>query len=406
MINTLHARAWRRTTVVPVKLVSVPVPVSVLFAGCTSERTAPQAHDLAWVAHEVPHHPGLEGRSVLRDATWCDDAWWLVGGVHLDQPTETRDTRPAAWSSTDGAQRMPVEITATTHWGRRAILSSVACSRDRIAVVGARSGGAHGNPRVTTFRQDRDRSLVDEPAVFTQYGGVTATGVGPIAGGPEGWLIARNRLSGPGVWVTDDPKAFTKVEDEPALADPPDYETIAQSSTWDGNGWILVGGGAHLGSMADRDPAVCTSSDGLRWAPEDVPASPATEDMHRAVLLTDSRLQAVELSGGRFASWTRTDDGWQPAIEFGRVADSWPGTPYLASAAVTADEFLATVSTGDTYELWGTPQDESAWRRLSAPMHPSTASDHTLVAATSGDHVLLVGDDGDERGVWTSESSE
>jgi hypothetical protein len=156
--------------------------------------------------------------------------------------------------------------------------------------------------------------------------------------------------------------------------------------------------------MADRDPAVWTSSDGLRWAPEDVPSSSTPEDMHRAVLLPNGHLQAVGLSGDGFASWTRTDRGWQPAVEFGRVAGSWRGTPYVASAATTQDELLATVSTGDTYELWGTPLGNSAWRRLPAPMRPATASDHTLMAATNGDRVLLVGDDGNESGVWTSES--
>ena len=383
---------------------AVLVSLSVSLAGCTSERPSTPAADRAWVRGTVPQHPGLPGRSVFRDATWCDDAWWLVGAVYLDEPSQTRDTRPAAWSSTDGVWWAPVTINTTTYWGHRAILNSIACSRDRIAVVGARSGGAHGNPRVTTFKQNSDRSLVDVPAVFTQYGGVTATGVGPIAGSSEGWLIAGNRLSGPGVWVTDDPSAFTKVEGEPALTGPTGYEAIAQSGVWDASGWTLVGGGAQRGSMADRDPAVWTSSDGLRWAPEDVPSSSTPEDMHRAVLLPNGHLQAVGLSGDGFASWTRTDRGWQPAVEFGRVAGSWRGTPYVASAATTQDELLATVSTGDTYELWGTPLGNSAWRRLPAPMRPATASDHTLMAATNGDRVLLVGDDGNESGVWTSES--
>lgn len=182
--------------------------LSVSLAGCTSERPSPSTADRAWVRGTVPQHPGLPGRSIFRDATWCDDAWWLVGAVYLDEASQTRDTRPAAWSSTDGVRWQPVTIKTTTYWGHRAILSSIACSRDRVAVVGARSGGAHGNPRVTTFTQTSARSLVDVPAVFTQYGGVTATGVGPITGGPKGWLIAGNRLSGPGVWVTDDPRAF------------------------------------------------------------------------------------------------------------------------------------------------------------------------------------------------------
>ena len=67
-------------------------------------------------------------------------------------------------------------------------------------------------------------------AVFTQYGGVGATNVGPVAGGPSGWLITGNRISGPGVWFTDDPRVFTRVEGEPGLTDDGDLESLAQGA--------------------------------------------------------------------------------------------------------------------------------------------------------------------------------
>ena len=46
---------------------------------------------------------------------------------------------------------------------------------------------------------------------------MSATNVGPVAGGPTGWLITGNRTSGPGVWFTDDPRGFVRVEAEPGL---------------------------------------------------------------------------------------------------------------------------------------------------------------------------------------------
>ena len=61
--------------------------------------------------------------------------------------------------------------------------------------------------------------LVDVSAVFTQYGGAGATNVGPVAGGPFGRLITGNRMSGPGVWVTNDPRGFTRAEGDPGLTD-------------------------------------------------------------------------------------------------------------------------------------------------------------------------------------------
>jgi hypothetical protein len=276
----------------------------------------------------------------------------------------------------------------------------VACSRDRIAVVGARSGGAHGNPRVTTFHLADDGALVDVRTVFTQYGGVSATNVGPISGGPAGWLIAGNRLSGPGVWVTDDPRGFTRVEGEPGLTDDGDLESLAQAGGWGGDGWVLVGAGAHEGHQLDRDPLAWTSADGLAWEPEEMPATPAHEDVHRVTALPDGDLVAVGLSDDGFAAWVRTDGGWERPVTFGGIAEDWRGAPYVASLVPTADGVLATLSDGAAYQLWHSP-DGSEWKRVAVPLAPVTAGDHTLAVAGEGDEVLLVGDDGTGGRVWT-----
>ncbi len=173
---------------------------------------------------------------------------------------------------------MPVET--GTYWGRRAILDSVAWSRERLVAVGARSGGAHGNPRVTSFRMDGD-ILVDVPANFVQYGGVTATNVGPIAGGPTGWLITGNRTSGPGVCFTDD------------------LESSAQGAGWVGKEWMVVGSGARTGRHLDPDPLACRtcstsqcSTTGGRWP----------------WAVTSSGIFAAVSTGERYELW-RTDDG-------------------------------------------------------------------------------------------------
>ena len=324
-----------------------------------------------------------------------------MGAVFLDHPTETRDTRPAAWFSTDRTSWTSVDVRARTYWGRRAIINSVACSRDRLAAVGARSGGAHGNPRVTTFRVDERGRLVDVSAVFTQYGGVSATNVGPIAGGPSGWLIAGNRISGPGVWFTDDPRGFTRVEGEPGLTGDGDLGSLAQGAGWAGEEWVLVGAGARTGEHLDQDPLAWTSPDGLVWAPEPMPAEPVNEDVHRVVMLADGRLLAVGRSDDTFAAWIRDDDGWQESTAFGRIADSWRGAPYVASLARTSAGVLATVSTGDHYELWQT-DDGRDWRQVAVPLTPETAGDHTLAVA-GGEELLLVADAGEGGRVWSGE---
>ncbi|MGL5824859.1 MAG: hypothetical protein ACRCYU_08580 [Nocardioides sp.] len=375
-----------------------------LLVACTgADVSTSEGPAISWTERTLPAPPGSSGRSVVRDAVRCGAAWYVVGAGFLDQPTDDRNTRPAAWRSADGVTWTPIKVDARTFWGRRAILNSVACSNKRISVVGARSGGAHGNPRVTTFYLDPSGRLVGVRTTFVQYGGISATNVGPISGGPTGWLIAGNRVSGPGVWVTDDPRGFTRVEGEPGLTDDGDLESLAQASGWAGEGWVLVGAGARTGRHLDRDPLAWTSTDGLAWRAQAMPAEPETEDVHRVVALPDGRLLAVGVRGDTFAAWVRDADGrWQRSVRFGMLAELWRGSPYVASLAVTSTGVLATVSTGTDYELWHSG-DGADWQRLTPPLAPETASDHALVAG-SGDPLLLLADNGGGARVWTGSS--
>ena len=391
----------RRSSPTALALVAV---LAAALAGCDHDppdEPTVESVSITWTERSLPPPPGPPGRTVGRDAVECGDGWWVVGAVFLDRPTETRDTRPAAWFSPDRETWSAVPVDARTYWGRRAILNSVACSRDRIAVLGARSGGAHGNPRVTSFWLDGD-TLVDVSAVFTQYGGVSATNVGPISGGPTGWLITGNRTSGPGVWFTDDPREFTRVEAEPGLTDDGDLESLTQGGGWAGDEWVVVGGGARTGRHLDPDPLAWTSPDGLTWAPQEMPATEAAEDAQRVLALDDGRLLVVGRSDQRFAAWLRDDEGWGRPVTFGAIADSWRGAPYVASLARTPAGVLATVSTGDHYELWQSA-DGRGWVRVGVPLEPVTAGDHTLVAGAGDDSLLLVGDAGQGGRVWSGQ---
>lgn len=387
---------------------SLAAALAATVAACDRQGSdpdpGPETVDVTWTERLLPDPEGPPGRTVVRDAAECGDGWWVVGAVFLDHPTETRDTRPAVWFSTDRETWTSVPVEARTYWGKRAIINSVACSRDRVAMLGARSGGAHGNPRVTSFYADGDR-IADVRAVFIQFGGVTATNVGPISGGPEGWLITGNRISGPGVWVSDDPREFTRVEAEAGLTDDGDLQSITQGGGWAGDEWIVVGGGARSGDLLDPDPLAWTSPDGLTWTPEPMPVTDAIEDAQRAVQLDDDRLLVVGRSGKRFAAWIRDHDGWADAVTFGEIADGsvWRGAPYVASLARTPIGVLATVSTGDHYELWRT-DDGRGWSRVVVLLEPETAGDHTLVAGAGEDGLVLVGDDGTGGRVWTGET--
>ncbi len=386
----------RRTAAV--WLVAAVAGAAATLAACDEQPPEQQRVSVTWTERLLPDPAGPPGRTVVRDAAECGGGWWVVGAVFLAEPTETRDTRPAAWFSADRETWTSVPVDARTYWGRRAVINSVACSRDRVAMLGARSGGAHGNPRVTSFHADGDR-IVDVRAVFIQFGGVTATNVGPMSGGPTGWLITGNRISGPGVWFTDDPREFTRVEAEPGLTDDGDLESLTQGGGWAGDEWMVVGGGARTGEGLDPDPLAWTSPDGLTWTPEQMPATEAIEDAQRVIVLDDGRLLVVGRSDQQYAAWVRDGDRWGEAVTFGEIADSWRGAPYVASLARTPLGVLATVSTGDHYELWQTG-DGRSWNRVDVPLEPETAGDHTLVAGSGAD-LLLVGDSGAGGRVWT-----
>jgi hypothetical protein len=369
------------------------------LTACTGHADrGPEPH---WQAVSLPAPPGPAGRLAVRQATRCGGAWYLVGGVFLAEPTADQDSRPAAWRSTDGRTWSPVPITATTYWGQRAILASVACSGDRITAVGARSGGAHGNPRVTTFAQEGTAGttgLHDVVAAFSQYGGDKATNVGPIAGGDDGWLITGNRTSGPAVWTSDTGVDFVRHEDTPGLADTDAFTALAQAATWDGSRWVVVGGGNVRGKL-NREPVAWTSVDGETWVREDVEGSMDFDDLERPAR-TEAGVLALGLRGPTFGVWRREDGQWSHTGTFGHVRSDAGGSPFVASLAADANDYWATTSDGARYALWHST-DGDDWTHVDTPAKaPGTAGDHLLSVAADTSVVLLLSDDGDAGRVW------
>lgn len=376
---------------------------AVLLAACSADPA--QEEPVAtptWTAISLPPSEGAEGRAALRDAVRCGDSWYVVGGVLLSEPTETQDSRPAAWRSTDGTTWEPVPITTNTYWGHRAVLLSAACSNGELVAVGARAGGAHAYPRVTTFFEEKG-GLDDQLAAFNLFGGATACNVGPISGAGPGWLITGNRVSGPAVWHSTDGRNFTIEEDVVGLADETGFTSLAQDGVWDGSQWVAVGGG-NARDTIDREPLVWVSTDARSWERQSVDGTKEYDDLER-VVGSGEQLVALGLRGDHFGVWVRDDDSWHRGSTFGAVSEKAHASPFVSSLGAGDRGLWATISDGHSYALWNS-EDGYEWLEVAIPeAPPETGGDRILGVATHGPQVLLLSDDGTVGRLWMSHRS-
>ncbi|MBU2667436.1 hypothetical protein KOI35_28385 [Actinoplanes bogorensis] len=212
----------------------------MLVAACSKSPQEP-----AWTRIDLP----ADGPVTLTDVADCGGTWWAVGAVR----TSATEMRPAAW--TDGGSgawsAVRFDPLPSSYYGPRQEIRSMACAAGRVAMVGAVPGGAHGNPRVSTWRLDGER-IVENAAPFETYGGDEAVGVGPIAAGAEGFAIVGIRTSGAAAWFSPDGKTFTLSESDIAGT-----AALAVGARPDG-GWSITGTGA------DQQTAAWIVDDG-RW---------------------------------------------------------------------------------------------------------------------------------------------
>lgn len=373
--------------------------VALAVLGCSDPQQGPDdpvpapSVALRWDPTALPLPDGPGGRVAVREAVACEGTWWLVGAIFRGE-----ETVPAGWRSDDDGQTWtPLRFAPRSYWGARAVLSSVACNGDRVVMLGARSGGAHGNPRVTTWYQATDGSFVDAAAPFPLFGGVEAVSVERVAAGPTSWLIAGNRTAGAAVWLSADEQVFELVDDDPALIRDEQVDTLAIAPVHDGEGWTLVGSGQVEGRV-DRVPMAWASADGRTWTRQEVPAGEGYADLQRAGR-TDEGLLAVGLRDDRFGTWRRTDGAWAAGESFGRLSPDGQAFAGASSLATSGGRALATVSDGSSYSLWGWLGAEE-WQEIQVPASPAAAGGHVLTVGATDDTVLLVVDDGETGRVW------
>lgn len=332
---------------------------------------------------------------MLRDAVACDGVWFVVGGVG----DATGETRPAAWRSDDGESWVPVRLAHHSYYGERNVLYSAACRGRVLAALGSKPGGAHGNPRVSTWQQLPDGSL-DEvmTAAAEVYGGPQAINVGRMAAGPAGFMMAGNRYSGAAVWFSPDSAEFEIRERVPELANDARGETWANDVAAMPRGWVVVGGVLADGRI-DRDPLGWVSADGVTWRRTRVSGTDVYEEFQR-VVVRDGTAYAFGLDGRGFAAWRLDGDQWARTATFGSIVSLGA----TRSATIVDGKLLCVTSDGKEHHLFMST-DGVSWRRVQGPSAmPSTADAQTYAAAFAQRVVLLI-DDGRLGRLWVADVS-
>lgn len=373
---------------------------ALLVSGCSADPEPapdPSPVSVPWRDAVLPVPAGSSGAVVVRDATFCPGAWFAVGAVRDAQG----GTSPAAWSSADGVSWAALKIVARTYYGRQNVLSSVACHSGRVAALGAKTGGAHANPRTSSWHQDAAGVLQEVTAPFELFGGPQAVNVVRMDAGPRGFLISGNRMSGASVWLSPDSAKFSIVERAPQLASDAAGETWAFDGVAVGDGWLAVGGFRAKGRI-DRDPMGWRSADGSAWSRvTSSDASDAYEELQRVAVL-DSVPVAVGVRGSVFGVWRLDGDRWQPVGSFGAVRSG--GASSVRSVSAVGRRLFAVTSDGSGFAVWASDDGGARWAPVGLPAATPAGPENAMVVAGGGGRAVLVSDDGVGGRVYSAET--
>jgi hypothetical protein len=334
--------------------------VAVISLGSCDNAAKPDITPDMWT--RVPL-AGSEG-AVLRDVTFCDGEALVVGG---------KNGGPAAWRRDEA---IPFKSPAGSYYGPREQINSVACVDGRVAMVGAVPGGAHGNPRVSTWRLDGTQ-MRENAAPFETYGGDEAVDVGGVEVGPAGFAIAGNRTGGAAAWYSSDGVNFRLDESRRSQGLARDAVALP-----DGR-WMVVGGRAVPGS-ADQQPAAWIGSQptgpsaatGFGWQPADPPAATGYNELQRAVRQGDDIISAG-MRGTHFAIWRRHAGTWT-------LQDTYEGgDPGGVRSLAVAGEHVALVGGGLWIDGRKIDGQKTGWRNATP-----------IAVAGNGNVLLMVTADG------------
>lgn len=338
----------------------------------SSPPSPPSPHALSWREVTLPATD-----ATVQDVAFCDDHWLAVGGL---------PTGPAAWRSTDGTTWTGVPLASVSFYGKQSTIFTVACRGADAVAVGAASGGAHGNPRTSTWRSRPDGSWLEYEPAFTQFGGQDSVGVGAAAASlapPATWAVVGNWLGtdgspGPALWHSADGASF-----ERSLIAPGSSARGTDVAPLAGGGW-LVAGEAYGATLTG---ASWTSTDGATWTPVPVGGPLA--------LVTPSG--DGTLGVGPAGAWWFDGKTWQ---QRGGLGDAG-GWRFLGlSAASDGGLAVVTAAAGSSCRLWTTTDGGATWAEASMPVSLPVTAETVAATAVQAGTVLLATDDGTHARLW------
>ncbi|HEY3505610.1 MAG TPA: hypothetical protein VGN37_22845 [Actinocatenispora sp.] len=334
----------------------------------------------------------LAGATAARDVLRCGDGWYLLGAYRGG---------PGVWRSTDGVTWRRTRTAPHTYYGHRQVLYAGGCHRGRIVAVGAQVGGAHGNPRTSSWYERADGTVVEVPGAVELYGGPRSVGVSRIAGGTTGsvvvgdWDGSSGRV-GVAVWWSGDGRGFRRLPDDPALAGVRGEQTTAADATATAGGWLVVGSRYVLDRpRLRREPVAWTSADGRHWRRDRIAASDGRQTLDR-VVTTAYGVVAVGVDGSRFAAWRRDRRAWHRIGVFGS-ADGTSGVRSLA--VLPGGGLVTTVPDAGRLALWWSA-DGVDWARIPVPATVSAHGDTTLVTGATAGTLLVAAHDPHTTRLW------
>lgn len=388
--------------------VLVAVVAALLLVAChATPRPLPEPAPVRpqWQSVDLALPAGAAGRPVLRDVARCAGRWYVVGGL-VDPAGETR---PAAWSSSDGVTWSPIPVRAQTFYGRQHVLFAVACRDDGMAALGAKTGGVHGNPRTGTWVWRPGGPLREIPAAFELFGGPRAVSASRLAAGPAGWLVAGARADGAAVWSSPDAEGFVLREGVAELAGDGRGRTAAYDVAAVGPGWLVVGSLLPPGGTS-RTPLSWFSADGRVWRRVALPMPAGTSGAAERVVPADGGPVAVGPVGDRFAVWRGCDDCGSPSAGSAGAAQGWrrvggfgsagPGVSSVDALAASGGRLVAVTGDGAQRRLWMSRDGGASWLPVITPVPVPDGGDAALTVAVRDDGLLVVADDGKTSRAW------